>query len=86
MSAELLEEPPGVTIPIPDLAGAACKGMDTNLWYTSDPEGKRFARSVCAVCPVKARCLQWALEAGEKDGMWGGLDDRQRYRLRRRMR
>jgi WhiB family redox-sensing transcriptional regulator len=32
---------------------------------------------VCAQCPVQRECLQYALETGQLDGVWGGLDQRQ---------
>jgi WhiB family redox-sensing transcriptional regulator len=42
------------------------------------------AKQVCAVCPVTADCLSWALRAGEPAGIWGGTtpDERRYLRLR----
>jgi WhiB family redox-sensing transcriptional regulator len=63
---------------------AACLGMDTELWF---PEGiealAQQAKAVCARCPVRDDCLEFALAAGEVDGIWGGLDEDERRALRR---
>jgi WhiB family transcriptional regulator, redox-sensing transcriptional regulator len=63
---------------------AACKGMDTNIWYCENPHtvnGDR-AREVCHTCPVKGKCLEHAITHREPDGIWGGKTWRQRRRIR----
>lgn len=40
------------------------------------------AKAVCAVCPVLAECRAYALETGERFGVWGGLSARERQRIR----
>jgi WhiB family redox-sensing transcriptional regulator len=40
------------------------------------------AKAVCSNRPVREDCLQYALRSGEKFGIWGGLGDRERRRLR----
>ena len=35
---------------------------------------KAQARSICAACPVRLPCLQWALAEGIDDGIWGGVE------------
>jgi protein-arginine kinase activator protein McsA len=59
---------------------AACRGMDPDLFYPSkgDPEGVRFAKSVCMDCPVTVACLDDAIETGEDDGIRGGMSTRER--------
>lgn len=42
------------------------------------------ARAGCRRCPVAAPCLGYALVAGERHGVWGGLDPEQRKALSRR--
>jgi WhiB family transcriptional regulator, redox-sensing transcriptional regulator len=79
------------TVP-PALAAAACKGMDTNLFFGPDAEfvtarTKRVARAkaVCAGCPVRPECLSYALDSPEFFGVWGGADeDERRAMLRQR--
>jgi WhiB family transcriptional regulator, redox-sensing transcriptional regulator len=40
-----------------------------------------YARSLCAVCPVRGECLEYALTNHEPDGIWGGKTWRQRRRI-----
>ena len=42
------------------------------------------ARALCGRCPVRDLCLDYALDAGESHGIWGGLNELQRRRLRQR--
>ncbi|TMR13807.1 WhiB family transcriptional regulator [Nonomuraea turkmeniaca] len=46
--------------------------------------GEDLAKAICAGCPVRGDCLRWALEHGERWGIWGGLNPRERRHLRRR--
>lgn len=71
-----------LSIPMPNLPGAACKGQDTELWYSADVYAQQRAKDVCRTCPVRDACLQWAIDAGENNGIWGGLTPLQRKRLR----
>lgn len=43
------------------------------------------ARSVCGPCPVRSDCLEYALIADERWGVWGGLTAPERERIRRRL-
>ncbi len=66
---------------------AACRGVDPELFFP--PRGGEWdeARHVCERCPVRRECLEYALETGEKFGIWGGTSERQRRGLRvRRLR
>ena len=38
----------------------------------------KVAKSLCAECPIRNDCLQYAVEAGEEWGVWGGLTSRER--------
>jgi WhiB family redox-sensing transcriptional regulator len=40
------------------------------------------AKEVCARCPVRVECLEHALTAREQFGIWGGLGERSRRKLR----
>jgi WhiB family redox-sensing transcriptional regulator len=69
---------------LPSLPGALCKGKDPGPWF---PAGSgRFtaeaAKAVCAACPARVRCLEWALEAGEVEGVWGGATPTERAEMR----
>jgi len=42
------------------------------------------AKKVCDRCEVRQECLQWALEAGQDHGVWGGLSEDERRSMKRR--
>jgi WhiB family redox-sensing transcriptional regulator len=47
------------------------------------PEKIRMSKTLCADCPVQMLCLEYALEAKERDGIWGGLTRNERDALKR---
>lgn len=67
---------------------ARCLGVDPDLFYPpSDSEdASDAAKAVCMVCPVREPCLEHAITAREREGVWGGLSERERRRLLRRRR
>ncbi len=65
---------------------AACSGVDTSIFFPASDADARPAKDVCATCPVRDQCLDWALATRQEDGVWGGLTDSERRRLRRRRR
>lgn len=65
------------------LEKAACAGVDPELFFPGRGESTREARAICAGCEVRATCLEHALDAGEKFGIWGGKSERERRRIRR---
>ena len=64
---------------------ANCLGIDTNLFYPDRHEESTGidARAVCAQCVVREECLSYALQTGERFGIWGGTSERQRKKMRR---
>ena len=62
---------------------ANCLGVDPDLFFPERGASTREAKSVCCNCEVRADCLEYALVNGEKFGIWGGLSERERRRLRR---
>lgn len=83
---------PGRSTPVPTLdqlvppapawqAQARCNETDPEAFYPERGGTNLAARGVCAECPVRAACLAWAVENGEKYGMWGGLSEAQRGKL-----
>jgi WhiB family transcriptional regulator, redox-sensing transcriptional regulator len=68
----------------PDLSwqGAAlCAQADPEAWYPEKGGSVREAKRICGACPVRAACLEFALDSGEIWGIWGGLSERQRRPL-----
>ena len=41
------------------------------------------ARRVCGQCPVTTECLEFALGTNQESGVWGGLTEEERRRLRK---
>ena len=65
-------------------AKAACRGCDTGIFFPLADEAAEPAKAICASCPVREECLEYALATRQDDGVWGGLTDLERRRLRRR--
>ena len=74
--------------PAPPLGGwryrAACRGADLDLFFPSRGQSAEPARRICAACPVREPCLDYALRHGITHGIWGGLAERDRRALRTR--
>lgn len=62
---------------------ANCLGVDPDLFFPERGASTKEAKSVCGRCEVKGECLEYALSNGEKFGIWGGLSERERRRVRR---
>ncbi|MCB0952828.1 MAG: WhiB family transcriptional regulator [Microthrixaceae bacterium] len=67
-------------------AGAACRGLDSAIFYPATDEEAEPAKAVCGVCPVQETCLEHAIENREHNGVWGGATERERQRIIRRRR
>ncbi|MDA8291856.1 MAG: WhiB family transcriptional regulator [Actinomycetota bacterium] len=65
---------------------AACRGLDPEIFYPASDEEAEEAKAVCASCPVHQLCLEHALSHRERDGVWGGLTERERRRALRQRR
>ena len=63
-----------------------CRSAEPATFFPSDGIGVEAAQQVCAGCPVRAECLEYALANGIEDGVWGGASQRERIRIRRRRR
>jgi WhiB family redox-sensing transcriptional regulator len=63
---------------------ANCMGVDPDLFFPERGASTREAKEVCRGCVVQEDCLEYALANGEKFGIWGGLSERERRRIRRR--
>lgn len=60
---------------------AACRNVDPDLFHPERGESTAAAKAVCARCPVRLECLDWALTHHEKFGIWGGFSDQERRRI-----
>lgn len=67
---------------------AACQGEETDAFF---PLGSslealmetRWAKAVCARCPVRSECLEFALATDQRYGVWGGLSEDERREMGR---
>ncbi|MEM9036962.1 MAG: WhiB family transcriptional regulator [Actinomycetota bacterium] len=62
---------------------ANCLGVDPDLFFPERGASTREAKEVCRGCVVREDCLEYALAKGEKFGIWGGMSERERRRIRR---
>lgn len=69
--------------PKPWQASANCMGVDPDLFFPERGASTREAKEVCRGCVVRDDCLEYALSNGEKFGIWGGMSERERRRIRR---
>jgi WhiB family redox-sensing transcriptional regulator len=82
---------------MPHLPGAACARRrpdgtlvhDPDTWFPNTGTSERAnlanslpARQICRHCPARQACLNWALERDPIAGVWGGLTEGQRGKLR----
>lgn len=65
---------------------AACRGLDPEIFYPATEDDAEAAKAICALCPVREACLEHALARRERDGVWGGLTERERRRILRQRR
>jgi WhiB family redox-sensing transcriptional regulator len=64
-------------------ADAACRDLPTSLFFPDAEADSAPALAVCAGCPVREQCLDFALRTRQDDGVWGGHTESERKRLRR---
>lgn len=63
---------------------ALCAQTDPESFFPEKGGSTREAKKVCLACEVRSECLEYALSNDERFGIWGGLSERERRRLRRR--
>jgi WhiB family redox-sensing transcriptional regulator len=64
---------------------AACRGKGADMFFIergASLHGYDVARQICQRCPVREDCLAYAIDGAERFGIWGGLTERERRRLR----
>jgi WhiB family redox-sensing transcriptional regulator len=62
---------------------ALCAQTDPEAFFPEKGGSTREAKRVCRTCEVRAECLEYALGHDERFGIWGGLSERERRRLKR---
>jgi len=64
-------------------ARALCAQTDPEAFFPEKGGSTRDAKRVCLSCDVRSECLEYALENDERFGIWGGLSERERRRLKK---
>ncbi|MDH3729896.1 MAG: WhiB family transcriptional regulator [Acidimicrobiia bacterium] len=62
---------------------ANCRGGNADLFFPERGASTRTAKGICKACVVRDDCLEFAITNGEKFGIWGGLSERERRKIRR---
>ncbi len=62
---------------------ALCAQTDPEAFFPVKGGSTREAKRICLGCEVRAECLEYALSGDERFGIWGGLSERERRRLKR---
>lgn len=73
----LLPEPPEW------ISRGLCAQTDPEVFYPMKGGSSRAAKETCLACEVRLQCLDYALDNEERFGIWGGLSDVERRRMRR---
>ncbi|PRH79153.1 transcriptional regulator [Streptomyces solincola] len=63
---------------------ALCAQTGPELFFPAPGSSTRDAKRLCNACEGRAACLAYALANDERFGVWGGLSEQERLRLRRR--
>jgi len=63
-----------------------CAQTDPEAFFPEKGGSTREAKRVCFACEVRQECLEYAVAHDERFGIWGGLSERERRRLRRQQR
>ncbi len=61
-----------------------CVGVDQDIFFPERGASTRLAKAVCRRCNVQEECLEYAVNNGEKFGIWGGLSERERRAIRKK--
>ena len=62
---------------------ALCAQTDPEAFFPEKGGSTREAKRVCESCTVRTECLEYALQQDERFGIWGGLSERERRKLKR---
>ena len=82
----------GRSMSLDDLFGAAeqewqeqalCAQTDPEAFFPEKGGSTREAKRICQACAVRDECLEYALLNDERFGIWGGLSERERRRVKR---
>ena len=64
-------------------ADSLCAQTDPEAFFPEKGGSTREAKKICSSCEVRSQCLEYALQNDERFGIWGGLSERERRKLRK---
>lgn len=62
---------------------ALCAQTDPEAFFPEKGGSPKVAKKVCVGCPVRPECLEYALATDQRFGVWGGMSEGQRRKLRK---
>ncbi|MFZ3566989.1 WhiB family transcriptional regulator [Streptomyces sp. BH097] len=62
---------------------ALCAQTGAEFFFPEPGSSVREAKTICGLCPIRQSCLEYALTHDERFGVWGGLSEKERHRLKR---
>ena len=62
---------------------AVCNGADPDLFFVEIGQSNAEAKKLCARCPVREECLDYALRHDIRHGVWGGKSEKDRKTIRK---
>jgi WhiB family redox-sensing transcriptional regulator len=67
---------------------ASCRALDPALFFPAGTTGQAvadiaWAKGICAACPVRLACLEYAVATDQQYGVWGGMTEDERRSTRR---
>jgi WhiB family transcriptional regulator, redox-sensing transcriptional regulator len=62
---------------------ALCAQTGADFFFPAPGSSTREAKQLCGACEGREACLSYALDNDERFGVWGGLSEKERQRLRR---
>lgn len=71
---------------LPWMHDGNCRHHPPETFFPADGVGVIVAQRICETCPVRERCLDYALEERIEHGVWGGESERGRRRILKRRR
>ncbi len=77
-------DPDSDTNPLAWQRDAICSQTDPEAFFPEKGGSTRDAKKICSNCDVRQQCLEYALKNDERFGIWGGLSERERRKLKRR--
>ena len=62
---------------------ALCAQAGPEFFFPAPGSSTREAKQLCGACEGRVACLEYALAHDERFGVWGGLSEKERVRLKR---